>query len=370
LLKIGDRAPDFSLLGVDGKTYTLADFKDSPLLMVLFLSNHCPVSHAAETRILPYYAKIMGRGVTAVAINPNSPEALREDELGYTKYSDGYDDMKRYAKDRGFPFPYLYDGGTQSTAMAYGCLCTPEVFIFDRDRRLVYVGRFDNSRLPDPASVTVSDTPNAIEALLDGRPVPVAETKPVGCSTKWKLKAADVAEFNEAWAGRKVTSEPIDAAGVAALARNGTDKLRLINVWATWCAPCVHEFPGLVRLSQRFETRNFEMITISLDDPKDRAGVQRFLEKQHAAVPGPAMDAVTGEGRRTNNYYYTGTDTDAFGRALDSAWPGPLPYTVVVAPGGAVVYRHTGEVDMDELRAFLVEKLGAYYSAARIKAVR
>ena len=204
VLKIGDRAPDFSLLGVDGKKYTLADFKDAPLLMVIFMSNHCAVSHASETRVFPYYAKIKGQGVAVVAINPNDPAGIHEDELGYTQYNDGYADMKRYAKDRNFPFPYLYDGETQTTAKAYGCLCTPHVFLFDRDRRLRYAGRFDNSRLPDPQSVTVSDAPNAIEALLAGRPVPVAETRAVGCSTKWALKTvADVgSNSSKAWAGR------------------------------------------------------------------------------------------------------------------------------------------------------------------------
>ena len=115
-LKVGDKAPDFTLPGSDGKTYTLADFKDSPVLMVIFLSNHCPVSHAAETRLLPFVASMKGRGVAVVAINPNSLEGLRIDELGYSKYSDGYEDMKLYARDRGFTFPYLYDGGTQAAA--------------------------------------------------------------------------------------------------------------------------------------------------------------------------------------------------------------------------------------------------------------
>src|SRR5581483_9119979 len=128
-LKIGDAAPDFSLKGVDGKTYTLADFKDAPVLMVAFLSNHCPYSHAAETRLLPLLAEMKPRGLAMVAINPNSPDAVDVGELGYSKYNDSYDEMKLYAKERGFTFPYLYDGDTQSTAKAYGCLCTPHVFI-------------------------------------------------------------------------------------------------------------------------------------------------------------------------------------------------------------------------------------------------
>src|SRR5580693_2416746 len=113
-LKIGDAAPDFSLKGVDGKTYTLSDFKDAPVLMVVFLSDHCPYSHAAESRLLPLFAGTKSRGLGVVAICPNNPDTMSVGELGYTKYGDSYEDMKLYAKERGFTFPYLYDGDTQA----------------------------------------------------------------------------------------------------------------------------------------------------------------------------------------------------------------------------------------------------------------
>lgn len=109
-LNIGDSAPDFELLGIDGKIHTLADYKSAKLLMVVFLSNHCPYSHAAETRLIPLAKEFKSQGLDVVSINPNSPESVRIDELGYSKYNDGYEDMKLYAKEAGFPFPYLYDG--------------------------------------------------------------------------------------------------------------------------------------------------------------------------------------------------------------------------------------------------------------------
>src|ERR1051325_10204400 len=101
-LKIGDSAPDFSLKGVDGKTYTLADFKDAPILIVAFLSNHCPYSHAAETRLIPLATEMKDKGLAVVAINPNSPDAVSVGELGYSKYNDSYEEMKSYAKERAF----------------------------------------------------------------------------------------------------------------------------------------------------------------------------------------------------------------------------------------------------------------------------
>jgi peroxiredoxin len=361
-LNIGDPAPDFSLNGVDGKIYTLADFKEARVLMVVFLSNHCPYSHAAETRLLPMVAEMKPRGLAVVAINPNNPEAVNIDELGYAKYSDSYDEMKVYAREQGFTFPYLYDGGTQATAKAYGCLCTPHVFIFDAARRLRYNGRFDDSRFADPGTVHSPDTRNALEALLAGGAVPVEATRPIGCSTKWLEKKPEILRSTQQWESKPVVVEPLDVAGVKALARNETKKLRLINVWATWCVPCVQEFPDLVSVSRRLASRDFEMISISVDDPKDEAGVKLFLEKQHAAVPGRVQRSLQAEGRRTNSYLFAGANLDALMQALDPAAPGPVPYTVVIAPGGEIVYRHSGVVDARDLLAKIIDKLSPYYT--------
>ena len=363
-LKIGDAAPDFSLKGVDGKTYTLADFKDAPVLMVAFLSNHCPYSHAAETRLLPMVAELKDRGLAVVAINPNSPSAVDIGELGYSKYNDSYDEMKLYAKEQGFSFPYLYDGDTQQTAKAYGAICTPHVFVFDRERKLRYAGRVDDSRVADPATVKSPDARNAIEAMLAGKQVAVEMTRPMGCSTKWIENKGKVLAVNEQWSSAPVTLDTIDAAGVAALAKNGTNKVRLVNVWATWCAPCVAEFPGLVSISRRLANRDFELITISVDDPKDQAKVTEFLEKQHASIPNRVQRSLKAEGRATNNYLFSGSDLDALMQALDPKSPGPVPYTLIIAPDGKIIHRQSGTIDVAELQTKLIETLGAYYSSA------
>ena len=152
-LKIGDAAPDFKLPGIDDRDWVLADFKDAKVLMVYFTSNHCPVCHAHDPRLITLLKELEGQSIAVVAINPNSGDGLRIDELGYSPYDDSFEDMKPYAKDEGFTFPYLYDGETQATAKKYGCLATPHVFLFDQNRKLRYQGRFDDSRYPDPATV-------------------------------------------------------------------------------------------------------------------------------------------------------------------------------------------------------------------------
>jgi peroxiredoxin len=361
-LQIGDAAPDFALPGIDGRTWKLSDFAGPDVLMVLFTSNHCPTSHAIERRLQALRNELRSRSFALVAINPNHPEGLSIDELGYGEFNDSFEDMKPYAAKNGWDFPYLYDGETQQVARAYGCLATPHVFIFDKERRLRYAGRFDDSRFVDESTIRHPDARNAILALLDGRPVPVERTKPHGCSTKWREKRAGHVAAAAAWDRTPVTVEKIDADGLAALRANPTSKHRLINVWATWCAPCVEEFPDLVEIARQYDMREFDFISVSLDDPKDLARAQAFLQKQGAGLSTRRQKSVEREGRRTNHYLTTEGSQDRLAAVLDPEWPGPVPHTILVAPGGKILWRHNGVIDPAAARAAIVAAMGSYYT--------
>src|SRR4030043_1455177 len=166
-LEIGQPAPDFSLPGIDGKTYTLDDFK-SDILVIIFTCNHCPTAQTYEDRIIKLVDQYSNKGVDFVAISPNDPQSVRLDELGYTDLGDELEDMKIRAEYKGFNFPYLYDGETQETSRKYGPVATPHVFIFDKERKLKYVGRVDDSEdgiTPD----TMHDMREALDALLAGK---------------------------------------------------------------------------------------------------------------------------------------------------------------------------------------------------------
>jgi thiol-disulfide isomerase/thioredoxin len=344
MLPIGAAAPDFKLPGVDGKTYTLANFADAKILVILFTCNHCPTAQAYEDRIIKMYDDYHDKGVALIAINPNDATGIRLDELGYTEFSDSFPEMKQRAKDRNFKFPYLDDGQTQSTARAYGVVATPHVYIFDQARKLRYVGRIDDS---DVKTVKSQDARNAIDALLAGKPVPVEKTKVFGCSTKWATKNEDVKKSLAKWDAEPVTLNTITLDGVKKLVANddAAKKLRLVNIWATWCGPCVIELPELVEMNRMYRKRPFEMITISMDEPekKDRA-LEKLKELKVA----------------TTNYLITG-DRDKFMETLDPKWEGPLPHTLLIAPGGKVIYRHTGEIDPLELKKAIVGYLGRTY---------
>src|SRR5262249_3756571 len=224
-LAIGADAPDFNLPGVDGGHYTLKDFADARVLVVVFTCNHCPTAQAYEDRILKLHADYKEKGVALVAISPNDPLAVRLDELGYTDLGDSLEDMKLRAKAKGFRFPYLYDGETQKASIAYGVLATPHVFIFDRPRKLRYNGRIDDARSRVVKSHAVR---NAMDGLLGGKPVPVATTRVFGCSTKWSDKREDAKRSLARWDKETVKLDEIDDASVAKLVKNDTKKLLVV----------------------------------------------------------------------------------------------------------------------------------------------
>ena len=344
-LAIGDAAPDFKLPGVDGRDYSLSDFRDSRILVVIFTCNHCPTAQAYEERIMRLHADYKDKGVALVAISPNDPQAVRLDELGYSDLGDSFEDMKLRAKDKKFTFPYLYDGETQKTSAEYGVLATPHVFIFDRDRKLRYVGRIDDAEVKEVKS---HDTRNAIDALLANKPVPVEKTRVFGCSTKWADKRDDARKSLEKWDAEEVTLTTIDEQAVAKLVKNDGDKLLMVNLWATWCGPCAAELSELVTMNRMYRGRDFNLVTISMDDAQEREAALKVLRDQHVSA---------------TNYIADIENRDKFADILDKDWPGPLPHTLLIAPGGKVVYRKNGPIEPQEVRRAIADYLGRTYAS-------
>ncbi len=344
-LEIGAKAPDYALPGVDGQIHRLAEYDKAKVLVIVFTCNHCPTAQAYEERIKKLAADYKGKGVALVAISPNDPKAVRLDELGYTDLSDSLEEMEIRAKDKQFNFPYLYDGDKQEVSKAYGPMTTPHVFVFDSERKLRFAGRVDDNER-QPAKVTSQDTRNAIEALLAGQPVPVETTKTVGCSIKWSDKRDSVKEAFAKWAREPVAVWPTDVAGVKKLLKNEGKKLRVINLWASWCPPCAKELPDLVEINRMYRGREFEMVGISLDGPQAKDKVQAFLEKNQASYA---------------NYLFDGQDFKALISAVDPKWGAEIPYTLIIKPGGGVLYRRLGMIEPLEVKKVIVEYLGRTY---------
>lgn len=344
ILALGSPAPDFSLPGVDGKTHKLADYSASPVLVIVFTCNHCPIASIYETRIQKLADDYGPKGVAVVAVQPNDPNAIRVDELDSADTSDTLDEMKIRVEYKHLRYPYLYDGETQSLARALGPQATPHVFIFDKERKLRYQGRVDNSYREE--LVKTRDARNAIDALLAGQPVAVAQTGVFGCSTKWAEKQA-----NRIADQKKIDAEPV-ALGMASadelkkLRANPTGKLLLVSFWATWCGPCVHEFPDLETTYRMYRVRDFDLVTVATNMPDEKPGVLKMLEKQHAS---------------SRNLLFASADTYALQAAFDPKWQSAVPYTVLIAPNGKIVYERQGDIDFLELRRTILANLQADY---------
>ncbi|MDZ7605679.1 MAG: thioredoxin family protein [Cyclobacteriaceae bacterium] len=185
-LKILANAPDFSLPGIDGKTYSLKDFKDAEALVIIFICNHCPTAQAYEDRIISIVNDYRDQKVRVVAISPNAVKSVLLEEMGYSDMGDSFDEMKQRAKDKSYNFVYLYDGDTQQTSIKYGPVATPHAYVFDKNRKLKYTGRLDATEKPGTANA--EDLRNAIDAVLLGSEIIYPETKTFGCSVKWGWK--------------------------------------------------------------------------------------------------------------------------------------------------------------------------------------
>ena len=342
-LAVGSPMPAFSLPGIDGKTYSDQSFAKANILVMVFTCAHCPTAQAYQERIKKLVTDYSAKGVTLIAINPNHADAVRLDELAYTDLSDSFEEMQERARQAKFNFVWLDDGPKQEMSHKYGPVATPHVFIFDKARKLRFEGRIDDSE--NESYATSHDTRNALNALLAGKEPPVTSTRVFGCSVKWADKVPDYANYRKRWAAEPVTLEKADIPMLQAIRANkDSGKLRFINVWATWCGPCITEFDELVEHNLRFRIRQFEMVTISADSPEDEATVRDFLGKKHASM---------------KNYIIPAEKKDAYFDALDPAtvWKGELPYTIIVNEKGEVIYREHGALSFLKMRRAIVPEL-------------
>jgi peroxiredoxin len=332
-LAIGEPAPDFSLPGTDGKTYTLASFNQAKALAVVFTAVHCPTAEVYEQRLKQLVEDYRGKGVAFAVIQPNNAKALRLDEMGYTDLGDSLEDMKIRAEHRSFNFPFLYDGETQEISKRYGPVATPHLFLFDSERKLRYHGRIDSN--PREALAKVPDARNAIDAVLAGTPVSVEKTPAIGCSVKWLDKAASHDAEQAAFAKEPVQLEKLTVEQAKELRRNPTGKTLLVNFWATWCAPCVEEFPDLVNTWRMYRKRPFQLVTVSVNYPDEEKAARAFLESQKSSA---------------RNLIPAVMDPSSVVQAFAPDWQGGVPYSMIIGPDGKILYQVNGRIDILKAR--------------------
>jgi peroxiredoxin len=344
ILPLGAAAPDFALQGVDGKTHKLSDYASSPVLAVIFTCDHCPIAQMYESRIEKLYDEYKDRGVVVVAIEGNDPNATTIDELDSSDLGDNLEEMKTRVQYKHLHYPYLYDGASQSVTRAYGPQATPHVFIFDKQRRLRYQGRFDNSYRIE--KVVTNDARTAIDALLANKEVAVTHTAVFGCSTKWREKEPLRVASEQKLEAQPVSVNSVDAAALKRLRANSGDNYTLVAFWATWCTSCVAEFSDLQDTFRMYNDRGFNLVTVSVNTPDEKQSVLRLLEKKHAT---------------SRNLLFASDDTAALQAAFDPKWQSAVPYTVLLGPNGKVLYRSLGSVDILDMRRKILAAMPSDY---------
>ena len=340
-LSIGASAPAFSLPGIDGKVHKLADYNSAKVFAVAFLCNHCTESQLYESRLQKLADDYRDKGLALIAIEADNPVAVPTEDLAYTDAGDSLADMKERATYQRLTFPYLYDGEAQAATKLYGATLAPQIFIFDQSRKLRYQGRIDDNTQQSQAKTYYAK--DAIEALLTGTPIATASVPPTCCALHSNATAATI----KLEKGRQ-EAEPviIRLAGVEELKKlraNEAGKMLLVNFYATWCGPCVSEFPDIVATARMYHSRGLQLTTVSSNEPAEQADVLKFLQKMHASP--------------TTNLLFATTDTYALQAAFDPNMGAGVPFTVLIAPNGDILYQEVGALDMMKLRRAILANL-------------
>jgi peroxiredoxin len=315
-LSIGQEAPDFTLKDLSGRRHSLRDYRGKTVV-VSFLSTQCPIVDAYHERIRKLAADYEQRGVVILGLYPNNNEPLSA--------------VKAKAAEQKLSFPVMKDEGSQ-VADLYHAQSTPEMFVIDGAGRLRYHGRIDNS--PELPRVRRHDLREALDELLAGQAVTVAETRAFGCAIKRAKPAAQSKAATKASAAAAPVAR-LKPAEFPKLKEQAQGKVLVVNFWATWCGPCVAEFPEFVRLDEKYRARGVEIIAISADETAElQSKVVPFIRKQKA---------------RFDVYVQDTDDPDEMIRQFSSEWSGALPATFVFDRQGRLSYSVLGLIDREKL---------------------
>jgi peroxiredoxin len=325
---VGQPVPDFTLADLSGRTHSLKDYRGKSVV-VGFISARCPISNAYKDRIRAIADEYAKRGVAFLGVNSSADESIEE--------------ARAYAAKNNLDFPILKDEGNV-VADAYAAERTPKIYLIDGEGVLRYQGRIDNSQ--DPRMVKRNDLREALNEMLSGKPVSVAETKALGCLIKRVQDAKAIPAM--APAKTKVTqAEPkvgtLKPADFGKFKDSAKGKVLVLNFWATWCGPCVAEFPELVALDAKYRDKGVKLVGITADDADDvQPKVIPFIKKHNVKFDIIRQDT---------------DDPEEMLNQITKDWNGVIPATFVYDKKGNLAYSRFGIIDRDLLVAEIEKAL-------------
>ncbi len=316
---VGQSAPDFTLKDTAGNKHALKDYRGK-LVVIGFLSTDCTVTRAYEERIRTLAGEAQLQGIVFLGINSNATETVSE--------------IKQHAAKVKFDFPILKDDKNK-VADLYGAERTPEMYVLDQQGILRYHGRIDNSI--EPRQVKRRDLHETINEILAKKPVSTPETKAFGCA----IIRAQRADSNATYEGRPtpavddITVTKLKPTDFKQLVKQSQGSVLVVNFWATWCGPCVAEFPEFVKLDEKYREKGVKIAAISSDELTDiQTKVIPFL-KEHKA--------------RFDFYIQEAEDPQEMIDVVEKEWSGALPATFVYDKQGKMILKKFGVIDRDEL---------------------
>lgn len=332
--------PEFSLLGVDGKFYANEDFAENDLLAVIFLSNHCRVSQTFQNQLIKLSEVFKNDKVGIIAVSPNYEQAILPDELAYSDLGDSFIEMQKRAYRKGYKFPYLYDGKEQDLTQKIGAKITPTVYLYNKNRKLVYVGRIGNHETPDRLSS--SDLYKSIKTNLTSETEKFKRTKVFGTSIIFKEDLVLAEQVRKRYADETVRTVYADERKLKFYLTHLTGKPKLFYVWKVTDIETRDNLIAISTLYKIFRKRGLKVITVCIAEKETNEDTNELLKQAQLS---------------STNFIVSGSQVSQLTTIMPKDVKSVTPFYRLLGSDGKMLIGGKGNISKDNLRLGILNSL-------------